>query len=207
MANTPGLPASSDPPPSHAGSVGNAPTAAATLPDIPRVTCRAVWTVLLGLRCPDESSLLTSAFYAEKEKQRKMSKRNASAFPHMGLCAHGSWPVFCGCQFAGGAGGGGRTRTSREEHVRPLDRHCMESKSRRGRGQRARRDSVRPGALQSTQDTHMYGPIRGDIITPLLRQRSEARDKWWVQKHGPASDEAGVTALLTPKLPPGFGLG
>lgn len=107
MANTPGLPASSDPPPSHAGSVGNAPTAAATLPDIPRVTCRAVWTVLLGLRCPDESSLLTSAFYAEKEKQRKMSKRNASAFPHMGLCAHGSWSIFCGCQFAGGAGGGG----------------------------------------------------------------------------------------------------
>lgn len=103
--------------------------------------------------------------------------------------------------------GGGRTRTSREEHARPLDRRYMESKSGRGRGQRARRDSVRPGALQSTQDTHMYGPIRGDIITPLLRQRSEARDKWWVQKHGPVSDEAGVTALLTPELPPGFGLG
>lgn len=83
----------------------------------------------------------------------------------------------------------------------------MESKSGRGRGQRARRDSVRPGALQSTQDTHMYGPIRGDIITPLLRQRSEAQDKWWVQKHGPVSDEAGVTALLTPKLPPRIRVG
>lgn len=45
-------------------------------------------------------------------------------------------------------------------------------------------------------------PIREDIITPLLRQRSVAQDKWWVQKHGPASDRAGVIALLIPKLPP-----